>query len=500
MSASLQLAAAAVREKRKRQTQKTSNPVPHLSLREFVWYSWHVVEPSTPLIWNWHIDAICEHLEAVTAGQIQNLLINIPPGHMKSLIVSVFWPAWEWIENPALRSLFSSYGMQLALRDSVRCRDLVTSDWYQVRFSPAWRVRHDLSSKTHFENDQTGWRYSLSVGGPGTGFRGNKIIADDPLNAKETYSKIARDECVFWWDKVMSSRLNDMRSGAKVIIMQRLHEEDLSGHVLNLGGYDHLCLPSEFDSQRRVYTSIGWTDPRTEDKELLFPELFTAEVLAEAKKNLGPIDYAGQHGQLPAPMEGAMFQPQWFKIEDAAPARLVDAARYWDKANALPGKGDLTIGVLMGKDAKNEYWIIDVVRLQVESDERNAAILQTAQIDARRGFHVKTWVEREPGAGKESTAIIIKMLAGFNAQEDPVTKNKAERAEGFAAQARAGNVHLVKAAWNKDFLAVLSVFPNGAHDDDVDAGSGAFNKLALANALQGPALVGGQRPTVAAVR
>lgn len=457
-------------------------PAPRPSLREFLWYAWHVVEPGTPLLWNWHIDAICEHLEAVTAGQIQNLLINIPPGHMKSLIVSVFWPAWEWLENPGIRSLFSSYAMPLALRDSVRCRDLVTSDWYQERFNPAWRVRSDQSSKTLFENDRTGWRYSLSVGGSGTGFRGNKVIADDPLNAKETYSKVARDECIFWWDKVMSSRLNDMRTGAKVIIMQRLHEEDLSGHVLNLGGYDHLCLPSEFDPQRRIHTSIGWTDPRTQPGELLFPELFPPAVLVEAKKNLGVIDYAGQHQQLPAPMEGAMLQAHWFTIETAAPAQFASAVRYWDKANALPGKGDLTVGVLMGKDALGEYWILDVVRLQLESDERNAKILQTAQLDSQRAYRVKTWVEREPGAGKESTAIIIKMLAGYSAEEDPVSGRKEERAEGFASQARAGNVHLLKAEWNAPFLAVLSVFPNGAHDDDVDAGSGAFNKLALASA------------------
>lgn len=456
---------------------------PRPSLADFVRQAWHVVEPSTPLIWNWHVPAICDHLEAVTAKQIQNLLINIPPGHMKSLIVSVFWPAWEWVNTPGVRSLFSSYAMPLALRDSVRCRDLVTSDWYQHRFRPDWKVRSDQSSKTLFENDKTGWRYSLSVGGSGTGFRGDKCIADDPLNAKETYSKIARDECVFWWDKVMSSRLNDMRTGAKVIIMQRLHEEDLSGHVLDLGGYEHLCLPSEFDPPRRIYTSIGWTDPREEPGELLFPELFTPEVLAEAKKNLGPIDYAGQHQQLPAPMEGAMFQPQWFKIEDAAPARFADVVRYWDKANALPGKGDWTIGVKMGRDTNNEYWILDVVRVQIEADERNARILQTAQLDNQQ-VRVKTWVEREPGAGKESTAIIIKSLAGFNAEEDPVTTNKAERAEGFAAQARAGNVHLLKADWNAPFLATLSVFPNGAHDDDVDAGSGAFNKLALAIASQ----------------
>ncbi|MBV9849829.1 MAG: phage terminase large subunit [Armatimonadetes bacterium] len=449
------------------------------SLAEFVRQGWPLLEPGTPLIWNWHLDAICEHLEAVTRGQIQRLLINIPPGHMKSLAVSVFWPAWEWVVAPETRSLFASYAMELAIRDSVRCRDLIQSDWYQEAFAPEWQLRGDQNLKSYFENTEKGFRFCLSVGGRATGFRGNKVVVDDPLNAKETYSESAREACLFWWDKVMSTRLNDPRTGTRVIIMQRLHESDLSGHVLKAGGYEHLCLPSEFDPSRRSRTCIGWEDPRREDGELLFPEVFTRPVLDQAKKDLGPIDYAGQHGQLPAPMEGAMFQAHWFRRAPAAPAKM-DLVRYWDKAGAKPGKGDWTVGLLMGKDADRVYWIVDVVRGQWQADERNQVILETAKTDRQkygRG-RVHTYIEQPPGLAKESTDAVVRMLAGFHAEGDPVHRDKIERAEPVSSQARAGNLHLVEADWNAPYLAVMTVFPNGQHDDDVDATSGAFNKLA----------------------
>lgn len=488
MIASLPVQAAAERERRRREQERrlTRNPKAakraldaHLarrSLAEFVRQGWPVVEPGTPLLWNWHLDAISEHLQAVTEGHIRRLLINIPPGHMKSLSVSVFWPAWEWIEQPETRSLFGSYAMELAIRDSVRCRDLVTSDWYHDAFSPAWGLRADQNLKSYFENTDKGFRFCLSVGGRATGFRGHKVVVDDPLNAKETYSEKAREECIFWWDKVMSTRLNDPRTGARVIIMQRLHERDLSGHVLALGGYEHLCLPSEFDPARKTVTIIGWADPRETEGELLFPEVFTRAVLEQSKKDLGPIDYAGQHGQRPAPLEGAMFQEHWFRIEPAAPAKLT-LVRYWDKAGALPGKGDWTVGVLMGRDADGLFWIVDVVRGQWASDDRNQKILQTAKLDRQRYGSIRTFVEQPPGLAKESTDAVVRLLAGFNVEADPVHRDKIERAEPLSSQGHAGNLRMVEADWNIPYLAVMTVFPNGAHDDDVDASSGSFNKL-----------------------
>src|ERR1039457_3634908 len=203
--------------------------------RDFIEQAWAVVEPARALISAWHVDAMAEHLQAISEGQIKHLLINVPPGHGKSLIVSVLWPAWQWIRNEngaQWRGLFASYNGGLATRDSVRCRTLMESPWYRDTFRPTWRLSSEQNAKSYFENTNSGFRISLSVGGRGTGFRGDAIVVYDPLNASDQYSETARRESVFWWDQVMSSRLNNLETGSKVIIMQRLHEADLSGHVL----------------------------------------------------------------------------------------------------------------------------------------------------------------------------------------------------------------------------------------------------------------------------
>src|SRR5579863_9087732 len=159
--------------------------------RDFVELAWPLVEPSRPFLANWHIDAIADHLQAVSEGQIRRLLITVPPGHAKSLLVSVLWPAWQWIRCARWRGLFSSYDLELATRDSVRCRGLLTSAWYQQTFQPQWKFAGDQNQKSWFENDAKGFRMALGVGGKGTGFRGDCLVVDDPLNAKKQHSEAA---------------------------------------------------------------------------------------------------------------------------------------------------------------------------------------------------------------------------------------------------------------------------------------------------------------------
>jgi hypothetical protein len=202
-------------------------------LREFVRQAWPVVEPSTPFVSGWHIDAIVEHLEAVSLGQIRNLLINVPPRHMKSLLVSVFWPAWEWIRWPQRRWLYSSYGAQLSIRDSVKCRRLIESPWYQARWADRFALTSDQNTKGRFDNNRSGYRLSTSVGGSATGEGGDRIVCDDPNNVKEVESDSVRKTTNDWFDVVMSTRVNDPKTAAKVVVMQRCHQQDLSGHLLN---------------------------------------------------------------------------------------------------------------------------------------------------------------------------------------------------------------------------------------------------------------------------
>ncbi len=238
------------------------------SFRVFVELMWSVAEPARRFISNWHIDAIADHLQAVTEGKIRRLLITVPPGHAKSLIVSVLWLAWMWTRDPQIRAIFSSYSEDLAIRDSLRCRSVVSSEQYRRLFRPTWRLAIDQNEKNWFENDKKGVRMALSVGGKGTGFRADHLVVDDPLNARDQHSRSALEEVINWFDQAMSSRLNDPAHGGIVIIMQRLSELDLAAHVLRRDGYVHLNLPSCFEPERACATVALrsgqpiWRDPR----------------------------------------------------------------------------------------------------------------------------------------------------------------------------------------------------------------------------------------------
>ena len=282
-------------------------------LRHFIKLAWPIIEPGTDLVPGWHLDAICEHLEAVTRGEIRNLLINVPPRHMKSLAVGVFWPAWEWITFPHRRWLFSSYALSLSERDSVKCRRLIESPLYQTLWGGCYQLCGDQNTKLRYENDRAGHRIATSVGGAATGEGGDRVIVDDPHNVVDRDSEAFRVAALTWWDETMSMRLNDPKTGAKVIVMQRIHEKDLSGHVLEQGGYVHLCLPAEFEVSRRCRTTLGWTDPRRREGELLWPHRVGEKEIADFKVRLGPESYAGQFQQRPAPAGGGRFRGEWFR-------------------------------------------------------------------------------------------------------------------------------------------------------------------------------------------
>src|SRR6266446_10942745 len=282
-------------------------------LHEFVIQAWHVLEPETTSVDGIHVRAICEHLQAVTEGRLQNLIINVPPGHAKSLLTAVFWPAWVWIDRPETRWLFASYSANLSVRDSVKCRRLVESQWYQERWGNRYQLAGDQNQKHRFENDRTGYRIATSVGGSATGERGDVVGVDDPHSVDQAESDAQRTAAVEWWNGTMSTRLNDFRTGHKVVIQQRLHEADLTGDLLVKGGFELLCLPAEFEPDRNYTTSIGWTDPRQERGELLWAEKVRREDLDQLKVTLGSYRYAGQYQQRPSPAEGGIFKRFWLR-------------------------------------------------------------------------------------------------------------------------------------------------------------------------------------------
>ena len=303
------------------------------ALINFIQQAWHVVEPSTVFVRGNHLTAIADHLEAITRGQIRNLLINIPPRHMKSLTVSVFWPVWEWIANPHRRWLFASYAQSLSTRDSLKCRRLIESPWFQARWGDKFKLTSDQNQKMRFENNKTGYRIATSVGGSATGEGGDRVVVDDPHNVTQRESDAIRRATLTWWDQTMSTRLNDPKVGAKVIVMQRVHEKDLSGHVLEQDGYVHLCLPAEFEPGRRCVTNLPWTwtDWREKEGALLWPARIGKSEISDFKLRLGPSGYAGQFQQRPAPAGGARFRQEWFRyydfIPDRAPSRSLSPRR-----------------------------------------------------------------------------------------------------------------------------------------------------------------------------
>jgi len=260
-----------------------------------------------------HVHAVCDHLQAVAEGHIRNLIINIPPGHAKSLLSAVFWVAWWWILHPEARGLFSSYREPLATRDSVKCRRLIESPWYQERWGDHYQLSEDQNQKNRFENDRTGYRVVVPMSA-GTGERGDFVVVDDPHSVDQAESDTERQGAIEWFNGAMSTRVNDFASGHRVVIMQRLHEADLTGDLVAKGGWDCLCLPAEFEPERRCRTSIGYTDPRQQAGALLWPAKVSQEDLNRLKVELGSYRYAAQYQQRPAPAEGGLFKRGWWRF------------------------------------------------------------------------------------------------------------------------------------------------------------------------------------------
>ena len=284
----------------------------------FVRYFWHLLEPNNPMVDGWAMEAICEHLEAVAFGEINRLLINVPPGFSKSMLTCVFFPAWLWgpMEKADTRFVSFSYASALTERDNARFRDIIMSQEYRELYGDVFELKK--VGETRISNSATGWKLATSVGGVGTGERGDVVLLDDPHNIKEGESEIIRNETVRWFREAMSNRLNDMERGAIIVIMQRVHEADVSGTILSEGlNYVHLMIPMEFDAGRQCTTKIGWVDPRTYDGELAWPERFPTHVCEEMKQTIGPYAYTGQYQQSPEARGGSIFKRAWWQLWDS---------------------------------------------------------------------------------------------------------------------------------------------------------------------------------------
>ena len=443
------------------------------SLKEFTRQAWPILEPGRKMAEGWVLDAICEHLEAVTAGDIRRLVITVPPGSMKSLLTRVFWPAWQWVSKPNTRFIGASYALSLAERDNTRARTLITSDWYKNTFGV--EVSPDQASKVNFGNTKTGFMMASSVGGAITGFRADAFIVDDPLSVAQGDSEADRNNALIWFKESMPTRLNDLRNSSIVIIAQRVHAEDVPAVAVEMG-YEHLNIPMHYDPDRHCSTSIGWTDPRSTPEELMWPERFPAEAVKELEDALGPYAAAAQLEQNPVPRKGAMFQTERIETIDSLPDEPFITVRAWDLAGT-DGAGAYTVGVRIRYGQKsNRFYIDDVQRARLASGGVRKLIEDTAIED---GHDTKIILPQDPGqAGKAQIDDLVAMLAGFNARAEAQSGSKVTRAEPLSAQVERGNVTVLQRTWTKAFVEELRFFPRGKYKDQVDAASSAFNALA----------------------
>jgi predicted phage terminase large subunit-like protein len=459
-------------------------------LRGFIEAAWPLVEPVTPFVSNWHIDAICDHLEAASRGEILRLLINIPPRHMKSLAVSVFWPAWWWTFAPHKRFLTASYGASLAERDAVRSRDLIRSAWYQERW-PHLQLKADANRTNRYENTATGYRLATSVGGEGTGEGGDVIIIDDPHKAEEALTAAGRARVSDWHDGTLGFRFNDPKRGIEVVVMQRLHELDLTGHLLERSGWTHLCLPARYEP-RHPFCWPG--DPRRDEGELLWPAHVPEPELARIEETMGSYRAAGQLQQRPAALEGELLKRRWWNFYD--PALLNDEqiqqlprfrwiVQSWDTAFKDTTSSDYVVGQVWGLHGADRYLLRSF---------RQRANLQATK-DAMRASHA--WVERhwkrrphtllieKSANGPEIISELKRELSGVTAINP--NKDKFTRAMAASPALEAGNIFLPgraapdtaagyhAAEWVESLIEECANFPNGRHDDQVDAFSQAIN-------------------------
>lgn len=483
-----------------------------------------MLEPGVEFESGWVVERMAAHLEAVTRGDIRRLLINVPPGFTKSMLVNVFWPAWEWGPRGLghHRFISASYEQGLATRDLMRCRDLIDSEWYQERWP--LKMKEDQNQKTYYENSETGWRLASSVGGRLTGYRGDRIIIDDPHDVQRAESDNERATARRWFSETLPTRLNKQAESAMVMIMQRLHVHDLSGLVVEdeklTQQWTHLCLPMEFEVHTRSYTRIPspekpcrmrkvkvqhdplprWVpdpegeevwpqDPRTQEGELAWEKRFPRESVEELKDSLrsgdaGEYAVTGQLQQRPVPRSGGMFRREDFQFIGALPIG-VKWVRGWDLA-ASKDAGAWTVGVKMGLH-QGRVIVADVVRLRGSSHEVEQSIKDTAAAD---GHQCVISIPQDPGqAGKAQRNHLAGQLHGYEVHFSLESGEKADRARPFAAQVGAQNVFLPSGAtWASAFLAEAGLFPNSNYKDQVDAASRAYAWIAQ-NASREPTMV-----------
>ena len=471
------------------------------SLSTFLGRAWKQFDPS-PYKSGWHIDVIAEHLEAVNTGEIKKLLINLPPRHCKSSLLSVAWPAWTWAQTfddkfplagPQVQWMFASYGMNLSLRDSRKCRHLIGSAWYQERWGDNYQIQDNADARILFVNNKGGYRFSTSVGGA-MGEGGSIIVLDDPhqsegLTTKKLVSTIQ------WYDETLQTRFNDPKNCALVIIMQRLKDNDISGHVLDLGGFEHICLPARYEANRTCVTMLGLCDPREEDNEPLWPERYDEEALTSLEESIGSYAVASQLQQRPVPRGGGIIKRDDWKLygnpEDP------DDLKYKSFPPMLYIIASLDGAFSEGEE--NDYSALSVwgiwhdensvarIMLMAAWHERlslNNLVIKVGK--SCRRFKVNKLLIENKASGKSADQELRRLFANdtWSTQLINPQGDKEARAHAVSHLWETGVVYAPDRTWADLVIDELAAMPNGAYDDLADTATQAVKWLRDNNWIQ----------------
>ncbi len=425
----------------------------------------HDLNPQAALATSWHLEVIAAKLTAVREGKIGRLIVNLPPRHLKSLMASVAFPAWCLGHDPSAQILCVSYAQELSDKLARDCRSIMTSAWYRGIFPT--RLAAHRQAVQEFITTAQGYRLATSNGGVLTGRGADIILIDDPLKPEEALSDAQRQAANDWFDHTLYSRINDKRRGAIVIIMQRLHEDDLVGHVLAQEPWEVVRFPAiaETDEVHEIETIWGPRCFTRRQGEALHPEREPLETLERIRRTVGEYNFAGQYQQTPAPLGGGMVKAEWFK-RFAANQRSESFERIvqsWDTANKATELSDFSVCTTWGLKGK-DFYLLNVLRKRLEYPALKRAVREQQSL-----FNANVVLIEDKASG---TQLIQELIAdGFHR----VTRYKPEcdkimRLHAQTAVIENGFVYIPETApWLAEYLHEMTVFPKGKHDDQVDS-------------------------------
>ena len=434
-------------------------------LNYFIERSFYIINQGQKFVNNWHIEAISEALNEVYNGNIKRLLINMPPRYLKSVCVSVAFPAWVLGKDPTKRIIVASYSEKLAIKHSTDCRLILESSWYKRVFNNTILSRTQ-NQKYKFSTTQNGYRFATSVGGTLTGEGGDILIIDDPHNPQNVLSEKQRDKVLKWYDNTFSSRLNDKKKGSIIVVMQRLHENDLSGHLLEKGGWVHLNLPAIFEEETTI--NIGNFTKIIKKGELLFEKREGKEEIERIKKDMGEYVFNCQYQQKPMTENSGIFSKKWLQYYNEN-INFENIYLSFDTAIKAGVNNDPSVCTVWGK-YKNNYYLIDLYREWLEYPD-----LKRKSIQLINKWQPKAVLIEDKASGQSLIQDLKKEL-NYNIIPIKVVKDKITRFASITPVFEAERIFIKdKSNWLFDLEYELLTFPNSQHDDQVDSISQFLN-------------------------